>query len=42
MKDLEKQMVDYDFNVVGKIVVQESPNKEELEKAKELGKILSK
>lgn len=41
MKDWKKQMVDYGFKIVGELAVQESPNEDELAKAKQLGKLLT-
>lgn len=38
----EKQMLDNGFNIVGELSVKESPNKEQMRKAEELGKLLTK
>lgn len=35
-------MKDYDFNVVGQIAVKEAPSEDEINKAKELGRLLAK
>lgn len=37
----EKEMTEYEFNVIDKLIVNESPSKEEIEKAKELGRKLA-
>ncbi|KAJ53480.1 flavodoxin short chain [Clostridium tetanomorphum] len=42
MEEWEKQMVEYDFKIVGKLVVQEAPDNKQIEKAKELGRLLAK
>ncbi|MBU5591128.1 flavodoxin [Clostridium sp. MSJ-4] len=42
MKEWIVRMQDYGFNVVGNITVKEAPNGKELEKAKELGRMLVK
>jgi flavodoxin short chain len=42
MEDWKERMLDYGFNLVGEITVKETPNEAELDKAKELGKLLAK
>ncbi|GAA0724434.1 flavodoxin [Clostridium malenominatum] len=42
MESWEKLMVEYGFNIVGKLVVQEAPKDEEIENAKNLGELLGK
>lgn len=42
MVDWEKLMIEYGFNIVGKLAVQESPKEEEIKKAKALGELLGK
>ncbi|WP_315121889.1 flavodoxin [uncultured Clostridium sp.] len=42
MVDWEKLMIEYGFNIVGKLAVQEAPKEEEIKKAKALGELLGK
>ncbi|MBC2582250.1 flavodoxin [Clostridium sp. DJ247] len=42
LKEWKETMTDYGFNLVGELAVKESPNAEELEKAKNLGELLAK
>lgn len=42
LKDWKDRMIDYGFNVVGELAVKESPTQEEINKAKELGRLLAK
>lgn len=42
MNEWVNTMKDYGFNVIGSLAVKESPTKDDLEKAKELGKLLTK
>ena len=42
MDDWKERMVDYGFNLIGEITVKEAPSEAEIEKAKELGKLLAK
>ncbi|MDF2883228.1 MAG: flavodoxin [Clostridiaceae bacterium] len=37
----QRQMTEYEFNVIDKLIVKESPSREQIEKAKELGKKLA-
>jgi len=41
IEEWETKMKDYNFNVIGKIAVNEAPSPEELKRAKELGKELA-
>ena len=41
MKGWKKRMKDYGFNLIGDITVKESPSKEEIEKATDLGRLLA-
>ena len=42
MSDWVQRMKDYGFNVIGHIAVKDTPSNDELEKAKELGRLLTK
>lgn len=42
LKEWKETMVDYGFDVIGELAIKESPNGEQIEKAKELGKLLAK
>lgn len=42
MSDWVQRMKDYGFNVIGHIAVKDTPSNDELEKAKELGRLLAK
>lgn len=42
MNDWVQRMKDYGFNVIGHIAVKDTPSNDELEKAKELGRLLTK
>lgn len=42
MNDWVRRMIEYGFNVIGYIAVKDTPSNDELIKAKELGKLLTK
>lgn len=42
MRDWEKRMIDYGFNIIGEVTVKESPSNAEMEAAVELGRLLAK
>lgn len=42
MKDWKNKMIDFGFDVLDEIIVKETPNVDEIKKAKELGKLLAK
>lgn len=42
MRDWEKRMKDYGFNIIGEVTVKESPSNAEMEAATKLGRLLAK
>ena len=42
LKDWKKTMIDYGFNVIGELAVNEAPENAQLESAAELGRLLAK
>lgn len=42
MADWKERMTDYGFNLIGEVTVKETPNDDELKKARELGELLAK